>query len=146
MILKKSESLLRGLDSTARNRLLRAGKKRHVSQQRCSGNTRNCLGLGGSDRHIAAIPDVVQYSSDNWLRFWFNGLDAGSIAKRLTMAKSVTEWTGVMESVLRELFRVTKEKGSVAFEVGEVRKGTIALDEIVIPAGMMQVFPAGASS
>ena len=67
--------------------------------------------------------DVVQYSSDNWLRCWFNGLDAENIAKHLTMAKSVTEWARVMESVFLELFRVTKEKGWVAFEVGEVRKG-----------------------
>lgn len=136
LILRKSESLLRGLDSAARNRLLRAGERGMFLNK--DARVTPEIASGSVALTVTSPPflDVVQYSSDNWLRCWFNGLDAGSIAKHLTMAKSVTEWTGVMESVLRELFRVTKEEGWVAFEVGEVRKGTIALDEIVIPAGM----------
>ena len=136
LILRKSVSLLRGLDSAARNRLLLAGERGMFLNK----DARETPDIASDSVALTVTSppflDVVQYSSDNWLRCWFNGLDAGNIAMHLTMAKSVTEWTRVMESVFLELFRVTKEKGWVAFEVGEVRKGTIALDEIVIPAGM----------
>jgi hypothetical protein len=44
-----------------------------------------------------------------------------------------------MFGVFRELFRVTKPRGFVAFEVGEVKK-KIMLDEIVAPLGMKAGF------
>ena len=37
--------------------------------------------------------------------------------------------------VLAELFRITKSGGIVAFEVGEIRKGSIKLDEEIVPLG-----------
>jgi len=80
--------------------------------------------------------DVVQYASDNWLRCWFCGLDAEAIARGITMARNVEDWTLVMERVFQELFRVTRPGGFVAFEVGEVRKGTIRLEEVVLPLGL----------
>ena len=40
-----------------------------------------------------------------------------------------------MQDVLAELFRVTRAGGVVAFEVGEVKKGRIRLDETVLPLG-----------
>lgn len=40
-----------------------------------------------------------------------------------------------MGEVLRELHRVTAPGGHVAFEVGEVRKGTVRLEEVVLPLG-----------
>ena len=39
-----------------------------------------------------------------------------------------------------ELYRVTKKGGWVAFEVGEVRRGKIMLDEIVVPLGIKAGF------
>jgi len=41
-----------------------------------------------------------------------------------------------MQETFRELFRVTRSGGWVAFEVGEVRKGTVKLEEIVVPLGI----------
>ena len=38
-----------------------------------------------------------------------------------------------MGSVFKELNRVTSKGGFIAFEVGEVRKGSIRLDEHVVP-------------
>ena len=32
--------------------------------------------------------DVVQYAKDNWLRCWFNGLDAEEIGKRMFLSRS----------------------------------------------------------
>ena len=51
------------------------------------------------------------------------------------MSRTIDEWRDVMGSVFNELFRVTKPSGYVAFEVGELRNGTIKLEEHVIPLG-----------
>ena len=77
--------------------------------------------------------DVVNYAGDNWLRCWFIGVDSASVA--LTAPKKLEDWQAVMNSVFLELFRVLRPGGHVAFEVGEVRGGTIKLEEAVIPCG-----------
>ncbi len=79
--------------------------------------------------------NVVQYAKDNWLRCWFNNLDAEAIGAGITMATSINEWSEVMKAVLEELYRITRPKGWVAFEVGEVQRGSINLDEAVLPLG-----------
>jgi hypothetical protein len=82
----------------------------------------------------------VQYREDNWLRCWFNGLDGGAIGKGITMSRTVQDWVRVMESVFKELYRITLPGGYVAFEVGEVRKKTIRLEEHVVPIGLAAGF------
>ena len=47
------------------------------------------------------------------------------------MSKKVNDWENVMIDVFKELFRVTKIGGWVAFEVGDIRGGKIKLDEII---------------
>ena len=84
--------------------------------------------------------NVVQYAKDNWLRCWFNGLDAEAIGAGITMATSVNDWSAVMLDVLRELYRITRPKGWVAFEVGEVQRGSVNLDEAVVPLGLAAGF------
>jgi DNA modification methylase len=88
--------------------------------------------------------DVVQYTRDNWLRCWFNGFDADKIGERITMSRTVEEWGDEMAAVFAELHRVTKPGGWVAFEVGEVRRGTIKLEEIVAPIGVQAGFECSA--
>ena len=56
------------------------------------------------------------------------------------MARTLAEWTRVMGLVFEELFRVTRPGGFVAFEVGEVRKKTIRLEEHVVPLGIAAGF------
>jgi hypothetical protein len=41
-----------------------------------------------------------------------------------------------MRSVFAELARILQPNGYVAFEVGEVRRGTIKLEEAVVPCGV----------
>lgn len=84
--------------------------------------------------------DIVQYAQDNWLRCWFNGLDAKEIQAGITMSKTVPIWSQVMGGVFKELYRITKPNGWVAFEVGEVRSGKVKLEEAVIPLGEMNGF------
>jgi hypothetical protein len=77
--------------------------------------------------------DVVNYAADNWLRCWFIGVDSAAVA--LTVPKKLEDWQAAMTAVFRELFRILRPGGHVAFEVGEVRSGKIKLEEAVIPCG-----------
>ncbi len=58
-----------------------------------------------------------------------------AIEKKLTIAKSVETWSEAMGRVFAELYRITAPGGWVAFEVGEVRKGKINLEEYVVRLG-----------
>jgi hypothetical protein len=78
--------------------------------------------------------DVVNYAADNWLRCWFIGVDPASVC--LTVPKKLEEWQAAMSAVFRELHRILRPGGHVAFEVGEVRGGKIKLEEAVIPCGL----------
>ena len=52
------------------------------------------------------------------------------------MATRLADWQAVMTSTFVELRRVLAPSGHVAFEVGEVRNGTIRLEEAVLPCGV----------
>jgi hypothetical protein len=82
--------------------------------------------------------NIVQYSQDNWLRGWFNMIDPATV--RITLARTVEVWNGVMSGVFQELYRITRGGGYVTFEVGEVRNGSVKLDEHVIPIGLAAGF------
>ena len=84
--------------------------------------------------------DVVQYAKDNWLRCWFNAIDAEAVAAGITMSTTIADWREQMSAVFRELHRITRRGGWVAFEVGEVRKGKIRLEEHVVPLGIAAGF------
>jgi hypothetical protein len=50
--------------------------------------------------------------------------------------KKLEEWKVEMTKVFRELHRVLKPGGHVAFEVGEVHAGKTKLEEAVLPCGL----------
>lgn len=77
--------------------------------------------------------DVVNYAGDNWLRCWFVGINAEEVP--ITTPKKLEDWQAAMTAVFRELRRVLRPGGHVAFEVGEVRAGTVKLEEAVLPCG-----------
>ena len=78
--------------------------------------------------------DIVNYQADNWLRCWFNGIDAKEVA--IWQLKKPADWQAAMTRTFRELHRVLASGGFVAFEVGEVRNGKILLETLVVPAAM----------
>jgi hypothetical protein len=78
--------------------------------------------------------DVVQYAADNWLRCWFLGIEPKTV--QLTVPRKLADWQAVMTAVLRELHRLLKPGGHVAFEVGEVHSGMTRLEEAVLPCGV----------
>ena len=77
--------------------------------------------------------NVVDYGADNWLRCWFAGIDMGAIDFN-DKHRSVDTWEGFIRSVFIEFARVVKAGGYVAFEVGEVRNGSVKLENNVVKA------------
>jgi hypothetical protein len=140
IILNKSKSLLRQLSETDQKNLQRAGKKALL----LTGDAGDTPQIPDASVQLTVTSppflDIVQYREDNWLRCWFNGLESDVIGKKITMARTLAEWTRVMGVVFGELFRITRSGGWVAFEVGEVRKKTIRLEEHVVPLGVAAGF------
>lgn len=135
LILRKTRQLLKDLTPEDRTRLRKAAAAALLS----TGDAADLRGLveGSVALTVTSPPflDVVQYAADNWLRCWFNGLDVAAIGERLTVPGSPSAWATAMGRVFQELARVTRSGGHVAFEVGEVRKGTVRLEETVLPLG-----------
>ena len=140
LIRRKTISLTRQISAADRQRLAHAGEQG--------------LFLTGDSRHTPQITDdsvsltvtsppfldTVQYGKDNWLRCWFNSIDAGEVEENLTVTRSLETWCSAMAATFRELFRITVPGGHVAFEVGEVRGGLLRLDEYVLPLGLAAGF------
>lgn len=93
------------------------------------------LADGSVDFVVTSPPflDVVQYTTDNWLRCWFCGIDSKSVP--VWQLRKLEDWEAAMERVFRELHRVVRPGGWIAFEVGEVRKGTVRLEEHALAVG-----------
>lgn len=140
IIVRKTHSLVKELDERQRTALRTCGE--------------TAIFLCEDARQTGAIPDssvaltvtsppflnVVQYAADNWLRCWFNDIDVEQVAPRITMARNVAEWSEFTAEVFKELYRITKPGGWVAYEVGEVKGGEVKLEESVIPAGLSAGF------
>ena len=135
IIIRKTRSLTAGLSKSDIDALKRCGE--------------SAMFLCGEAACTSSIPhdyitltvtsppflDIVQYAADNWLRSWFNDIDAEEVGGRITMARTVEAWSRFVAEVFGELHRITRPGGWVAFEVGEVRGGRVRLEEHVIPAG-----------
>jgi len=133
IILKKSKALLKGLTTDEVKCL------HDVSNQ-----SKSIIALADQTEAIASSSvslvvtsppflDVVDYATDNWLRCWFIGLDAKTLD--ISASGKLDKWEDTMTSVFVELDRVLKPGGHIAFEVGEVRKGKVKLEESVLKCG-----------
>jgi DNA methylase len=76
--------------------------------------------------------DVVDYPMDNWLRCWFAGIDPDAVP--IALHRSLVDWESFVASCFEEFARVMRPGGKIAFEVGEVRGGKIALEHAVLSA------------
>ena len=77
--------------------------------------------------------DTVDYRQDNWLRMWFCEVEEPGAG--IWQIKSLAEWVDRMKAVFLELRRVLRPGGKIAFEVGEVRKGKVRLENEILLAG-----------
>ena len=135
LILRKSKALCKDLSPELRLQLAKIAD----SAKFLTGDARQTRQIPDETVQLTVTSppflDVVQYGADNWLRCWFNAIDIAAVEQKMTVTKSLPEWETVMGAVFRELHRITRPGGWVAFEVGEVRNGRIKLDEIVAPLG-----------
>ncbi|MYF93077.1 MAG: site-specific DNA-methyltransferase [Gemmatimonadetes bacterium] len=132
IILRKTRSLLSKLQArelktlTANSPLLITGSSDNTS----------AIASASIQLAVTSPPflDIVNYQADNWLRCWFNGIDAKAVA--IWQLKKPADWQAAMTRTFRELHRILANGGFVAFEVGEVRNGKILLETLVVPAAM----------
>jgi hypothetical protein len=142
VILKKTKALLKDLTPADAQALALAARQARLIT--CAAHHTPEIGGASVDLVVTSPPflTVVDYERDNWLRCWFCGIDPAAV--HLTILRRLDHWQAAMTRVFRELHRVLKPGASVAFEVGEVRKGSIRLEEAVIPsavaAGLEPVF------
>jgi len=134
IILRKSRILLSDLSATGRATLASASKEAKLLTH--SADATPEIGSNSVSLVVTSPPflNVVQYANDNWLRCWFLGVDPKAV--KLTVPKKLEEWKIEMTKVFRELYRVLKPGGHVAFEVGEVHAGKTKLEEAVLPCGV----------
>ena len=134
IILKKSRTLLKHFDREQESSLLERGKNARILTSSAAETA--SLASESIDLVVTSPPflDVIDYQGDNWLRCWFNGFDASEV--KIWGFRKPEDWQEAMARVLEELARVLKPGGHVAFEVGEVRKGSLLLEELVVPAGL----------
>ncbi len=136
LIRQKFVSLTSEINETLRERLKRISRDAKFLSEDARRTTK--IPRESVDLTVTSPPflDVVQYADDNWLRGWFNGINFEEVEKKITVSKTIGDWRGIMQDVLLELRRITKAGGWIAFEVGEIRNGSINLDEHVAGLGL----------
>ena len=125
ILMKKSKSLLRsGAPNKEQKHKLACDSAERLSYISC----------GEIDLIVTSPPflDIVDYAKDNWLRCWFGDINIDTV--KIDTHRSVESWSDFVNRVFMTFARVVKRGGHVAFEVGDVRNGTIMLDEVVIDA------------
>jgi len=129
LVLKKTRSLLR--DDLPDGYSNHAPKLFHASADSIPQVASNSV-----DLVVTSPPflNEVDYLQDNWMRMWFCGIEIEKSS--LWQLRSIPDWTARMEDSLRELRRVLIKDGVIAFEVGEVRKGTVRLELEIVSAGI----------
>jgi hypothetical protein len=122
IILKKTKSLLRDgqIKSAAMPELYTA-----------PADSINSVKDGAVSLVVTSPPflDIVHYAEDNWLRCWFAGIEPDSIP--ISMYRTERAWQDMVRNTLKELARIVRPGGYIAFEVGEVRNGKVLLERLV---------------
>jgi hypothetical protein len=133
IILKKTGSLIRKCTVEERRYLIQT-QMQHQFWCGCATDTYP-LADNSVSLVVTSPPflNVVNYAKENWLRCWFVKIAPETLP---TITSSLKIWSDQMLKTLRQIYRVLKPGGHVAFEVGEVKKGNIRLEETVIPAGI----------
>ncbi|MBL8723140.1 MAG: site-specific DNA-methyltransferase [Planctomycetes bacterium] len=131
IVLKKSRQLLADVAPLWRREAAQLAARAVLATG--PANAVPALATGSVQLVVTSPPflDIVHYATDNWLRCWFCGIDAKAVP--ITMARTVAAWQQAMGEVFVELLRIVRPGGYVAFEVGEVKRGTVRLEEAVVP-------------
>ena len=124
LILRKTRALLRDAEAQ-----VPTGRSRGFFQQAVD----EPFDYGGPPVALAVTSppfmDVVNYKQDNWMRCWFVGIDPDAI--RITQTRKLAEWKELVHGVLESVAAIARPGGVFAFEVGEIRGGSLLLDRVV---------------
>jgi DNA modification methylase len=130
LIIKKSKTLMKDLTEEDIDNLLDSRPEMYC------GDARNTKVEDESVNLIVTSPpflDVVDYKQDNWVRNWFmEGRTNNEGEFNPDQFKKVEDWNEFITEVFVDLKRVLKKGGKIAFEVGEVKKGKVKLEEEVV--------------
>ena len=74
--------------------------------------------------------NIVNYKGDNWMRCWFAGIDPDAVD--ITQTGRLDAWKELVRGALDNTATICRPEGVFAFEVGEVRKASLLLDEVVV--------------
>lgn len=74
--------------------------------------------------------DIVNYRQHNWLRMWFANVEMK--VEDCWQIRNLTDWLIKMKSAFEEFNRILKLTGIIVFEVGEVCKGNLLLDNEIV--------------
>ncbi len=131
LIIRKSRSLLRQGGISAEGTELSSCDARDTAH----------IQRGTVDLVVTSPPflDIVNYLVDNHVRAWFTGIDID--AQSISMPSNADDWQRFTSEVLSELCRVVKPGGIICYEVGEVRKATIKLENVVHAAARAAELP-----
>jgi DNA modification methylase len=134
IVMRKTRSLLKDLEFEQAQSLRKVSRDVCIITGRCD---RTPSIPDQSVNLVATSPpflNVVDYQTDNWLRCWFNGIDASAIP--IWQIGSPQQWQARMEGVLGEMKRILVPGGFIAFEVGEVLNGKLLLENLVVPSAL----------
>lgn len=73
--------------------------------------------------------DIVNYRADNWMRCWFAGIDPEKVA--ITQTRKLEAWKTLVREALDNVAAISAHGSVFAFEVGEIRNGSLLLDQVV---------------
>ena len=74
--------------------------------------------------------NIVNYKTDNWMRCWFAGIDPDAVG--ITQTGSLDAWKGLVRGALDNTATISRRGAAFAFEVGEIRSGSLLLDQVVV--------------
>lgn len=131
LILKKTRSLLRNMTGELRE-VLRALPEPTLLTGKAWETEQIASGTVGISITSPPFLDVVDYRADNWLRCWFAGIEPSEV--EISTMAGIPEWAAMVHETLTEQSRLLRSGGHVCFEVGEVRGGTVRLEETVLAA------------
>lgn len=144
IVIKKSRSLLRSMRSDQRQLSLldngQYGERQETDQlpnpvlETTSADNLFYLDDSSTNLIVTSPPflNIVDYKKDNWLRCWFAGIDVKKL--KISSYSSIEDWKKFVRGAFKEMCRVTREGGHIAFEVGEVRNGEVQLEKTVLQA------------
>ena len=133
-ILRRSKSLLKDWTASAGNDHCRDLNATLTTEE---AHAATGIPSGVTQLVVTSPPflDVVDYQADNWMRCWFLNIDSSTI--NIAQLRRVEDWQLMVTNVMKDLHRVLRPGGYVAFEVGEIRNGTLLLEELVLPSHLM---------